>query len=178
MRTWFDVADFTISKHQEGVTLDEILFDEDICYNHGSLISPGMMEEFLFPYYRQLLDNIKKRKLDKARHLYVNIATDGYCPPVIPLYEKIGMDVMCPFEAASNNDVVEIGRQCPNLVISGGMDKRILAAGKTAIDAMVDRIMPVMKARGGYIPTCDHGVPEEVSFDNFIYFRNRLLECA
>jgi len=178
MKSWFEVADFVTAKYQEQLTLDEILFDEDICYNHGALISPEMMEEFLLPYYRQLITNIKNRQPDKTRHLYLYIATDGCCPPVIPIYEKIGMDVMGPFEAASNNDVVEIGRQYPNLVISGGMDKRILAAGKDAIDRMIDRIMPVMKERGGYIPTCDHGVPAEVCFEDYVYFRKRLLEFA
>jgi hypothetical protein len=35
-----------------------------------------------------------------------------------------------------------------------------------------------MKKRGGYIPTCDHGVPAEVSFENYIHFRKRLQEFA
>jgi len=178
MKAWFDVADFVTAQYQQYVTLDEILFDEDICYNHGILISPDMVNEFLLPYYQQLMTNIKKRQPDKSRHLFLQLATDGYCVPVIPIYEKMGMDVMCPFEAASNNNVAEIGRQYPNLVISGGMDKRILATDKDAIDRMVDGIMPVMKERGGYIPTCDHGVPAEVSFENYIHFRKRLLEYA
>lgn len=58
------------------------------------------------------------------------------------------------------------------------LDKRILAQGKKEIDAMVDRIFPVMQARGGYIPTCDHGVPEEVPYENYIHYRKRALEFA
>lgn len=178
MAAWLDLADFVTAQHQQWVTLDEILFDEDICYNHGSLIAPDMIEEFLLPYYQQLISNIKKRQLHKGRHLYVHLATDGCCGPVMPVYEKIGMDVMSPFEVAANNDVLEMGKQYPHLIICGGMDKRVLAMGTAAIDRMVDRIMPVMKARGGYIPTCDHGVPAEVDFENYIHFRKRLLEYA
>ena len=63
-------------------------------------------------------------------------------------------------------------------LISGGIDKRILAEGKEAIDRHIDSILPVMKKRGGYIPTCDHGVPAEVSFENYIHFRKRLQEFA
>jgi uroporphyrinogen decarboxylase len=85
---------------------------------------------------------------------------------------------MSPFEVASGCDVVEIGKQYPWLVMSGGVDKRVLAQGPTAIDAMVDRIFPAMQARGGYIPTCDHGVPEEVSFENYMHYRKRCLEFA
>ena len=55
---------------------------------------------------------------------------------------------------------------------------RILAQGKEAIDKHIDSILPIMKERGGYMPTCDHGVPEEVSFENYMHFRKRLLEFA
>ena len=75
-------------------------------------------------------------------------------------------------------DVVRTGREYPELLIRGGFDKRILAKGPEAIDAEIDRIMPVMKKRGGYIPTCDHGVPEEVSFENYLHYRKRMLEYA
>ena len=47
-----------------------------------------------------------------------------------------------------------------------------------AIDRMVDRIFPAMRLRGGYIPTCDHGVPEEVSLENYLHYRKRCLEFA
>ena len=75
-------------------------------------------------------------------------------------------------------DVVAVGRQHPDLRISGGIDKRVLAEGKEAIDRHLDSILPAMRRRGGYIPTCDHGVPEEVSFENYMHYRKRLLEYA
>jgi uroporphyrinogen decarboxylase len=178
MGSWLRLADAVTTRHQQHVTIDELFLGEDICYNSGSLISPDMMREFLFPYYRQLITNIKQRQLDPNRHLYFQIDTDGQAGPVIPLYQELGMDVMSPFEVASGCDVVAIGKQFPDLVISGGIDKRVLAEGKRAIDAHVDYIMPVMQRRGGYIPTCDHGVPAEVSLENYRYFRKRMLEYA
>jgi len=48
MRAWFELADAVIARHQQYVTIDELFMAEDICYNHGCLISPGMMREFLF----------------------------------------------------------------------------------------------------------------------------------
>ena len=109
----------------------------------------------------------------------MQIDTDGECHPMIPIYmEEIGMDAMSPFEVASGCDVVEIGRQHPNLCIRGGIDKRVLAAGPKAIDEMVERIFPVMRERGGYIPCCDHGVPEEVSLANYLHYRRRAVELG
>jgi len=178
MRTWFELADAVTTTFQKQLTFDELFLAEDICYNNGSLISPDMMREFLLPYYQQLITNVRGRQLDPDRHLYIQIDTDGDARPVIPIYQEIGMDVMSPFEVASGCDVVAIGRAFPQLVMSGGFDKRILAKGPAAIDAEIDRIFPVMRARGGYIPTCDHGVPEEVSYQNYLHYRKRCLEFA
>jgi hypothetical protein len=73
-------------------------------------------------------------------------------------------------------DVVEIGKQYPDLVMSGGIDKRVLAQGKDAIESHLRYIMPFMVERGGYYPTCDHGVPDDVSFENYMYYRRRVCE--
>ena len=172
------IRDAVIARHQQYVTIDEIFFGEDICYNHGLLISPTLMREFVLPYYQQVITNLKRRQLDPTRHLYLQIDTDGDCRPAIPVYREIGMDVMSPFEVASGCDVVAIGRQYPDLVMAGGVDKRVLAQGKREIDAMVDRIFPVMRARGGYVPTCDHGVPAEAPYENYLHYRKRALEFA
>jgi hypothetical protein len=137
-----------------------------------------MMREFLFPYYQQLIANLRSRQIDKSRHLYIQIDTDGFANPLIPVYQEIGMDVMSPFEVASGCDVVEVGTRYPELVISGGIDKRVLARSIAEIDRMVERILPVMRARGGYIPTCDHGVPEEVPYANYLHYRKRCIELG
>jgi Uroporphyrinogen decarboxylase (URO-D) len=179
MRSWLTLADAVTARHQRHVTFDEILLDEDITYNHGPLISPEMMKEFLFPYYQQLLANIRRRQIDPTRHLFMHLGTDGQCEPLIDIYgEATGLDVMSPFEVASGCDVVEIGRKYPNLVIGGGIDKRELAKGPKAIDAMLERIFPPMLARGGYMPTCDHGVPAEVSLEDYMYYRKRAIELG
>ena len=178
MEQWLKLADTIIARHQQQVTFDELFIAEDICYNHGPLISPDMMREFLLPYYQQLLFNMRARQLDKNRPLGFQVDTDGFCDPVIPLYRELGMTHMSPFEVASNCDVVRTGKEYPDLRLSGGVDKRVLAAGQDAIDRMVDTIFPVMQARGGYMPTCDHGVPEEVPLKDYLHFRKRCLEFA
>jgi uroporphyrinogen decarboxylase len=178
MRTWLALADAVIARHQQYVTLDELYLAEDICYKAGPLISPAMMREFLLPYYQQLIANIRARQIDKSRHLYIQIDTDGYGVPVISLYREIGMDVMSPFEVAAGNDVVEIGRRYPDLVIIGGIDKRVLAQGREAIDRHLEYILPTMRARGGYIPTCDHGVPAEVPYEDYVYYRKKCVELG
>jgi uroporphyrinogen decarboxylase len=177
MQTWFNLADAVIAKHQQYVTLDEIFLAEDICYNHGPLVSPDMMREFLFPYYQQLISNCRSRQIDKTRKLYIQVDTDGNCVPVIDIYRKeVGMDMLGPFEVASGCDVVQIGKDYPGLIMTGGIDKRVLAEDVNTIDRYLEGILPVMRKRGGYIPTCDHGVPPEVSWQNYLHYRKRCVE--
>lgn len=176
MQAWLNLADAVIARHQREVCIDELFLAEDICYNHGPLISPDMIREFLFPYYQQLLTNMKRRQLDKTRPVHFQLDTDGRSDTIIDLYRTLGLNHLSPFEVASGCDVVRTGEQYPDLRISGGVDKRVLATTTDAIDQMVDRIFPVMQARGGYLPTCDHGVPEEVSLRNYLHYRKRCLE--
>jgi hypothetical protein len=60
----------------------------------------------------------------------------------------------------------------------GGIDKRVLARGRDAIDVHLERILAAVRARGGYIPTCDHGVPPEVSYQDYRYYRRRCVELG
>jgi len=175
MQAWLDLADAVCVRFQEHVQIDELFLADDICYNHGLLISPDMVREFILPYYEQLLSNIRSRQKGGKR-LFFQIDTDGRCDEALELYCGIGLDVMCPFEVAAGNDVVEVAKKYPRLVISGGIDKRILAAGPDAIDAHLNHIIPFMVDRGGYIPTCDHGVPDDVSYENYLHYRRRVME--
>ena len=178
MQTWLELADPVIAGHQEHVTIDELFLAEDICYNNGSLIPPDMMREFLYPYYQQLIANLRSRQIDKQRHLFIQIDTDGFADPLIPVYQEIGMDVMSPFEVAAGCDVVRTAREYPELVMFGGIDKRILALSKEDIDLEVERILPAMRERGGFIPTSDHGVPAEVPYENYLHYRKRCIELG
>lgn len=174
MQAWLSLADAVAAWAQRFVEIDEVFLAEDICYNHGLLISPEMVREFLFPYYQQLLANVRSRQ--RSKRLYFQLDTDGNCDEAIGLYREIGMDVMSPFEVAAGNDVVEIARRHEGLVILGGIDKRVLAAGREAIDQHLRHILPPMVARGGYVPTCDHGVPDDVSYDSYTHYRRRVME--
>ena len=178
MEAWLELADAVIARHQQHLTLDELFLSEDICYNNGPLISPDMIREFLFPYYQQLVANTRARQIDSSRHLYLQVDTDGFANPVIPLYGELGMDAMSPFEIASGSDVIAIGREFPWLALFGGIDKRILARSTAEIDRELGRILPAMRARGGFIPTIDHGVPIEVPYRNYLHYRQRCRELS
>lgn len=173
MDAWVELVDEAIRRVQEITPIDEVFIAEDICYNHGLLISPDLCKEFLFPRYHRVLENARSRQ---SEHVRFHLDTDGDCRPAIELYSELGLDRVSPMEVASGCDVVEIGERYPKLIMSGGIDKRVLADGPTAIDAFLERVIPAMVRRGGYYPTCDHDVPNEVSLDNYKHYRRRMCE--
>jgi hypothetical protein len=61
------------------------------------------------------------------------------------------------------------------LAMSGGIDKRALAQGRSAIDAELAAKMPVT-AQGGYVPTVDHALPPDITLANFRYYMERKWE--
>ena len=58
----------------------------------------------------------------------------------------------------------------------GGVDKRAMAAGGRVIEREIERLRPVIDA-DGFIPSCDHGVPADVSWPNLLRY-SRLLAKA
>jgi len=173
MKQWLHLMATCLVRVQDHVSVFRLFLAEDICYKSGPLISPAMFREFLAPYYRELVQTLRSRQ---HQRLYFEVDTDGNPYDLLPAYIECGLDAMEPFEVAAGCDVVRAGELYPRLVIAGGIDKRILATGPGAIDRELERILPPMVARGGYHPTCDHGVPFDVSYANYCHYRRRVME--
>jgi len=62
------------------------------------------------------------------------------------------------------------------MAFTGGVDKRAIAKGGDIIKKELERIIPPLFKDGGYIPSCDHGVPHDISWKNFIYYCKLLAE--
>ena len=98
MANWLELADTVTSRVQQHVQLDGLFLAEDVAYNHGLLVSPDMVKEFLFPYYQQLIANIRSRQ--EGKRLFIEVDTDGNLDEALDLYiEGIGLDYCIPFES-------------------------------------------------------------------------------
>jgi uroporphyrinogen-III decarboxylase len=95
---------------------------------------------------------------------------------LIPLFIEGGVDGLLPFEVAAGMDIRKVAEEYPKLIISGGIDKREIAKGPAAIDRELEAKLPAMFRRGGYLPSMDHHVPPEVSYDNFRHYVNKVRE--
>ena len=155
------------------VTPDEFFISEDMAYKGHSMISPEMAERFLLPTWKRWGDRVKKAGIP----LY-SMDSDGYIGELIPLWIKAGIHVCEPVEVAAGNDLVALRREFGHdMAFRGGVDKREIARGGKFIEREMERLRPVMED-GGYIPGCDHGVPSDVSWPDFVHYCRLLGEAT
>lgn len=159
-----------IDKALQGIEYDFGLFWEDMAYKSASLISPKLYREIFFPQYRKITDRLHQANID-----IMMLDSDGNVDELIPIWLELGINFIYPMEVAAGMDVVALRKKFgKELIIGGGMDKRILASNKDAIKKMVDEKIPLMQ-EGGYVPGCDHAMPPDISWENYRYYRELLL---
>ena len=164
---WLAMLEEVTSK----VDLDFAYFWEDMSFKNGPLMSPRMFAEFVVPYYQRVTGFLRARGVE-----IIFVDTDGDCQLLIPGFLQAGVSGLYPFEVQAGMDIVEVRKQYPRLLMQGGLDKIKLRLGKEAIDAELEAKLPFMLTQGGYIPYCDHLVPPDVPWDNFLYYRQRVQE--
>ncbi len=165
------LADFYVTLYDgvlSQIKVDCALHWEDMCYVAGPLISPRTFAEFMIKPYKKMTSLLRDHGVD-----IILVDTDGDCRLLIPLFLEGGVTAMLPFEVQSHMDVADIRCEYPLLGLQGGIDKKALIAGKEAIDRELEKRVPVVLG-GGYIPHVDHGVPPDVSWENFCYYRHKL----
>jgi uroporphyrinogen decarboxylase len=153
------------------VRLDILFTSEDMAYKAHSMISPRMTRRFLQPTYFAWRDVLKSHG-----DTIIDMDSDGYIPHLIPIWIESGIKACDPIEVAAGNDIVafrkQFGRQ---MAYRGGIDKRAMAVGGQVMRDEVMRVAPLIKD-GGFIPSCDHGVPPDISWPNFIEYTRLLAQ--
>ena len=151
------------------VELDWVMFWEDMAYNHGSLLSPEKYCKYCLPFYHVMIEILQQNGVK-----VIGVDSDGNISELIPIWLDVGINVMHPMEVAAGMDVREIRHQYGTKIsFLGGIDKRALAHNREAIDAeVIHKVRELLDTGGGFIIECDHGIPPDVSFDNFCYFRD------
>ncbi len=151
------------------VPFDFAVMWEDMAYKTASLISPRHFRQFMTPNYRKITDVLRQSGID-----VILLDSDGNIEELIPLWLEVGVNYLYPMECAAGMDVLKLrARYGRDLLMGGGMDKRILARDRRAIDAMIDEKRGLM-LEGGYVPGCDHAIPPDVPWANFLHYRERL----
>ena len=133
---------------------------EDMSYNHGPMISKRTFDEFVAPYYRQLLPRLQERQIPLI------MDTDGDVTLLVPWLKELGIAGVLPLERQAGVDGLKLRQQFPDFLFIGHFDKMTMNRGEQAMRAEFERLLPMMRA-GGFIPSVDHQTPPGVSLDQY-----------
>jgi uroporphyrinogen decarboxylase len=172
--TWMEFVSATLQQITDRVELDSVHFSEDMAYKAHSMISPAMVRQFLLPSYVRWVGEIVASGCP-----LIDMDSDGNIEVLIPLWIESGINVCDPIEVAAGNDIVAYRERFGNkMAYRGGIDKRAIAAGGQVMRDEVMRVVPPMLVEGGFIPSCDHGVPPDISWPNFIEYTRLLAQLT
>ena len=147
---------------------------EDICYNHGMLISPRHFEEFCAPYYRRAADVARDCGVDMFA-----VDTDGNAMEFVSLVERTGVNALFPFEAKAGNDLFGLRQRYPAFILMGWLEKEVVNAGNAhLIEHEIMSKVPPLLTSGRYLPNGDHCIQPLVTFENLCRFMTLLHEVT
>ncbi len=142
---------------------DFMTIAEDMSYNNGPMISEGLFNEFIKPYYEKLIPEIKKH----GTRVFVD--SDGDINKAIPWFVGAGVEGILPLERQAGVDLEKIRAAWPDFLLLGGFDKMCMFKGKEAIEAEFERLLPVIR-RGRYLPGMDHQTPPGTTMENYRFY--------
>ena len=134
-------------------------------YNNGPMISEKHFDEFISPYYRQLIPRLKELGTIPI------VDTDGDVTRMVTWLLREGIQGVLPLERQAGVDGMQLRNRFPTLRMVGHYDKMVMTHGEEAIRGEFERLAPLMKT-GGFIPSVDHQTPPGVSLDQYrVYLR-------
>jgi hypothetical protein len=159
----------TIERFCRIATPDFMTFAEDLSYNLGPMISRECYEEFLTPYYRRVVPELK------SRGIRVIVDSDGDISSAIPWFIDAGIEGALPLERRAGVDINALRSSFPRFLFIGGFDKTVMKDGEMAMRSEFERLLPAMRG-GGYIPSADHQTPPDVSLETYRTYVRLLRE--
>ena len=140
-----------------------ICVSEDMAYKSGSMISKEMFDEFIAPYHKELLAELKKEFCVAA------LDSDGEISDVTRWFSEIGYDCINPLERQTGMDLIKLRADNPDIAFLGGYNKLVMSKGPDAIQAEFESLKPLF-GKEKFIPAVDHQTPPEVSLENYRHY--------
>lgn len=145
---------------------DGVWIYEDLGYRNGLVCSPKVLQELIFPYYKEMVDFFHGYDLPVVLHAC------GGITEALPLIVEAGFDGLNPMEAKAGCDVLAFAEKYGDrLAFIGGLDARILETGdRDIIRCGVLRLLDGMRERGAaYVFGSDHSISTNVRYASFQY---------
>ncbi len=153
---------------------EAVILGEDLCYNHGMLLSPKLFDEFCGPYYTAICDCARAAGVPVR-----GVDSDGNIMEYADCAARRGINFLYPNEVKAGNDLFALRQRHPRLVLGGGLEKEVVNAGNEALlEPEIMGKVPALLRQGGYFPNGDHGLQPLVSFKSLRRFMTLLHEVC
>ena len=145
---------------------------EDICGRSGPFVSPDVFRECVAPGYRKI-----RAKLDQYGVRLYGIDSDGDVTALVGPWLEAGVNVQFPIEVGAwKADGMAFRRKYgKELRIIGHFDKLTLERSHAAVEAELQRLLPLMKD-GGYMLMPDHLITPGVALADYQWYLDRVRE--
>ncbi len=153
---------------------DGVWYYEDMGYKGAPFMSPAMYDQFIYPSHVYTFDYAHSIGLPVMVH------SCGFVEPLLPGLIKAGMNLLQAMEVKAGMDLLRIYQNYGDkIALMGGIDVRALCSNDRAqIDAELEKKIPIVKGKYGYVLHTDHSVPKTVDLENYKYFIKKGLELG
>jgi uroporphyrinogen decarboxylase len=153
---------------------DGIWYYEDMGYKQHPFMSPRMYREIIQPGHALTIAWAHSHKMPVIMH------SCGFVEPLLPGMLQAGIDCLQVIEVKAGMDLLRLYQTFGDqLSFMGGIDVRVLYNNdKTEIDAELEKKIPIVKGKYGYVLHSDHSIPSNVHHDTYHYFIDRGIELG
>jgi uroporphyrinogen decarboxylase len=146
---------------------DGVWLYEDLGYKNGLFASPKVLEQLIFPYYKEIVDFFHAYDLPVVLH------TCGSTAEAMPLIVQAGFDALNPMErkAVGNDPFVFAEMYGDRVAFVGGLDARVFESNdRELIRREITEYIEGMKVRGARLVfASDHSISPNTRYESYLY---------
>jgi hypothetical protein len=151
------------------VPWDFAVFGEDLAGKNGPLISPRTYDEFWAPYQAPIIALLRDHGVPVICQW-----TAGEFGALIPSMLDQGFNCLWPLEVTAGMDALDLRKRYgQRLLLGGNIAKEAVVAGPSAIDAELERLLPLIR-EGGFLPGLDDMASPDMPFGHYRYLIDKV----
>ena len=156
---------------EEEIRLDYALVADDLAGKNGPLISPGIYEEFWYPYQDPVIALLREHGVPVICQW-----SAGRFQELLPGMVAHGFTCTWPLEVMAGMDAGRLrSRFGRHLRLGGNIPKEAVIAGPDAIDREIERLMPLIR-EGGFVPALDDMASPDMPYAHYQHLIRRLQD--
>ena len=145
--------------------------NDDIAYNAGTLVSPKLLRQYVFPWLKRIGDLCKQKDIPLIFH------SDGNLTAVVDDIVAAGVNGLHPIQPDAM-DIISLKKNYGNkLCLLGNIDMDIMTRGteKDVAELVIKNLRNIAPG-GGYMVGASNSVPEYISVKNYNAMRETALK--